>query len=472
MHSEAALDAEQPVDRQSPGGVGLGQTAGAPHPVGRSRGIRSSFSALRHRDFALFWSGALVSNIGTQMQNITVPWVLYKLTDSEAWLGFAAFCYLAPALLVGPYGGMLADRISRHRVLLVTQVLAGLLAFGLWVSWESGHATPALIITLVAMSGIVFGFGQASWHSFVPSLVPRPELLNAVTLNSAQFNAARAIGPMVAGLTLARFGAGAAFLVNAISYLAVVAALLAIRARDHRSPTVAAIPAAGAGEVEAERLETGTDPGGQPSPGTFSDAVRYTRAHEGIMTALVLLFAVMFLASPTIQLLASFAKTEFSVGEGSYGLLTSALGLGAVFAAVMLGAYGDEIRRSRLVGRAVLCFSFVLGAMALAPNFAAGLAVMFVFGMCYLLVASSLNTTIQLLVEDRYRGRVLALFGMSFAAGMPLGALIQGVLASFFGVRVVVGAAGLLLFGFIVLLLRGGKLALFDLAELRPGESS
>lgn len=442
------------------------QLAAAPSAANPRRGLRSAFHALRHRDFALFWSGAFVSHIGTQMQNITVPWVLFKLTDSEAWLGFAAFCHFAPALLVGPYGGMLADRMSRRRVLLIMQAAAAVLALGLWVSWETGHASPALIVTLVGMSGLVFGFGQASWHSFVPSLVPRDELLNAVTLNSAQFNAARAIGPMIAGLTLAKFGAGAAFLVNAISYLAVVAALFAIRARDQRSMIVAAEPVAGTAEPLSEREEKGGS-----RPGSFSEAVRYARAHQGIMTALILLFVVMFLASPTIQLLASFAEAEFSVGEGAYGLLTSALGMGAVFAAVMLGAYGDGIRRSRLVGRAALCFSFVLGAMALAPNFGTGLVVMFVFGMCYLLIASSLNTTIQLLVEDRYRGRVLALFGMSFTAGMPLGALVQGVLSYFFGVRIVVAVAALVLFGFVVWLLRQGRLALFDMAVLRPSAS-
>lgn len=370
------------------------------------------------------WTGAFISHTGSWMQNTTVPFVIFQLTHSTRWLGFAAFCHFFPALFVGPVGGTLADRISRRRLLVMTQTGAMLAALALWAAWSTGNATPGLIVGIVASSGVVFGLGQPAWHSFVPQLVPREELLNAVTLNSAQFNAARAVGPMIAGATLASFGAGAAFLVNAISYLAVIGALLAVRARKD--------------VVVMERR------GG----GTFGAAVTYVRNHTGIRTALLSLSTVMFLGSPVISLLAAFAKDEFGVGEGRYGLLTAALGIGAVTAALLLSAYGDGIRRSRLVRGSITLFACTVIAMSVAPGYWAGVSTMFVFGAGYLLIASSLNSTIQLLTDDEYRGRVLALFGMSFTASLPLGALLQGWLADVFGVRLVVAVAGFMLLGF------------------------
>lgn len=416
------------------------------------RGLRDAFRVLRHRDFARMWSGAFVSHTGTWMQNTTVPWVIFKMTGSEGWLGLVAFSHFIPALLVGPIGGTIADRFPRKKVLLITQSGAMLTAFALWVAWATGHATPGLILTLVGLSGFIFGFGQAAWHSFVPHLVPREDLLSAVTLNSAQFNAARMVGPLLAGLTLSWFGPGAAFLVNAASYLAVLAALASIRVRPAASSSASA-----AGEPAVANGESA-----RRSGGGFGEAVRYARGHLGIRTALGCLTIVMFLGSPVISLLAAFAD-EFHVDEAAYGALTAALGLGAVCAAIPLSAYGGRVRRSRLAGGSMSFFSVGVLGMSVAPNFAVGVVVMCTFGMGYVLVASSLNSTIQLLVEERFRGRVLALFGMSFTTGLPLGALVQARLAEAFGVRVVVGGAGFLLLAFSGgMLLQGRWLAALD----------
>src|SRR5215472_13756546 len=153
-------------------------------------------AALKHRDFALFWGGALVSNIGTWMQNVTVPYVVFQITHSAGWVGFAAFASLAASL---------ADRIDRRRLLAWSQVVQGLLAMALWGAWIAHWRSPGLLIGIITVNGAVFGCTMPSWQAFLTELVPREDLLNAITLNSAQFNAARAFGPAIGGLVLGQF---------------------------------------------------------------------------------------------------------------------------------------------------------------------------------------------------------------------------------------------------------------------------
>ncbi|HEV3474273.1 MAG TPA: MFS transporter, partial [Actinomycetota bacterium] len=156
--------------------------------TGRSRGLRHAFRALRHRDFALFWSGALVSSIGMWMQSVTVPFVIHEATGSATWVGLSAFAQFAPVMVMSPLGGALADRHARRTILVWNQMVLLVLALALWLSVHGGVIRPGLMVTLVGLSGIVAGLGIPSWQSFVAELVPRESLLNAVTLNSAQFN--------------------------------------------------------------------------------------------------------------------------------------------------------------------------------------------------------------------------------------------------------------------------------------------
>ena len=189
-----------------------------------SPSTRRSTAALRHRDFALFWGSSLVSNSGTWLQNVAVPFVLFRLTHSAAWVGFGTFAQFAPGVLLAPVAGSLADRFPRRSVLLVNQTLLGLVALALWVEWVAGWTSPWTITATVAVSGTIASIGIASWQAFVSELVPREDLLNAVVLNSTQFNAARAIGPAIGGVVLGSLGAGWAFLLNGLSYGVVVAA--------------------------------------------------------------------------------------------------------------------------------------------------------------------------------------------------------------------------------------------------------
>ncbi|HAS12372.1 MAG TPA: MFS transporter, partial [Acidimicrobiaceae bacterium] len=191
-------------------------------------GLREAGAALRIPDFRRFWIGATISNSGTWMQNVTVPYVLFQLTDSATWVGLASFLQFLPALFMGPLGGTLADRYPRRTVLLVAQSALALAAVGLWLLWSSGVAEPWSITAMVALFGAIAGTSIGAWQAFVSELVPRHLLLNAVTLNSAQFNAARAVGPALGGLVLGTLGPSWAFGLNALSYVAVLFALATI----------------------------------------------------------------------------------------------------------------------------------------------------------------------------------------------------------------------------------------------------
>lgn len=408
----------------------------APTPAPAPRGLIQAVAALRHRDFALFWTGALLSNIGSWMQHITVPYVLYQETNSASWVGFAAFMQFIPGVVLGPWAGSLADRFPRRVVLLVSQGLAAVVAFALWAVFVAGQASPGLLVALVSINGAVFGIGIASWQAFVTELVPRDALLNAITLNAAQFNGARAFGPAIGGVVLARYGASWAFLVNGLSYVAVLGALMLIRtkAREHARPE---------GRILAQ----------------FGEGVRYIRRHPGIALSMALVGAVGFLGSPVFQLAPVLAKDVFHVGAGAYGLLTGALGGGAVIGAAVLGSLGTTPRRSRLVAVSLVGYGASLGLLAAAPTYAVGVAAMAFAGMGYLATVASLQTTVQILVAESVRGRVLAVYVMMFTAAYPVGALLQGWTADAVGARATIGAAAAVLVAIGVVLVAKPRIA-------------
>jgi MFS family permease len=346
-------------------------------------------------------------------------------------------------MVMSPLGGSLADRHARRTILFWNQGVLLVLALALWLSVRGGDIQPGVIVALIGLAGIVSGLGIPAWQSFVAELVPRESLLNAVTLNSAQFNASRAVGFMLGGLALYSVGPGLSFLLNGVSYFAVLGALAAIRARPAPAPAAAAAVA----EAEAEAAVPGA-----AGPATFRLGVAYVREHPGLQLAVVTIGVVMFLGGPVIQLAPVFARDTFGVDERAYGFLAAALGIGATAGSVVLGAYGDGVRRSRLIVASIVVYGVSVLGMALTPSYAGGLAAMACIGVAYLAVASVLNTSIQLAVDDRFRGRVLALYVMVFTGAYPLGSLLQGVATDRFGVRSVVGVAGAALLGYAALL--------------------
>ena len=386
------------------------------------RGLRQAVAALRHRDFSLFWWGALVSNIGTWMQNVTIPYVLLTTTGDARWVGVAAFLQFSPSVVLGPLSGSLADRFQRRRVILVTQSMMAVLAFTLWGMWAAGVRSPLALIAIITLGGIVSGLTIPAWQAFVSELVPRDDLLNAITLNSAQFNGARAFGPAIGGVILGAFGASWAFLINGVSYVTVLAALLLIRSRSAQRA-----------RAEGRTLTQ------------FAEGIRYMRRHTGMVVAVSTVVVVAFLGNPVFQMAAIFAERVFRVDAALYGLLTGALGGGAVIGAVALGALGGGVPRSRLVGTAIVAYAVALVAFGASPTFAVGVVLMAVAGAFFLVVVANLNTSVQLLVPEELRGRVLAVYIMGFTAAYPVGSLVQATLAEQIGARPVTIGAGCLL---------------------------
>lgn len=391
-------------------------------PVIPATGLRHAFSALRHRDFALFWSAAAVSNTGSWMQTITVPYVIYALTRSTAWVGFTAFIMFLPGVLAGPASGAIADRFSRRSVLLVTTAIQTAVALGLWALWVSDLASPGNLVAVLVVSSVAGNINITAWQSFVPSLVPPDALLGAVRLNSVQFTAARAVGPALGGAVLARFGPGVAFMANAVSFVFVVAALLVVRPR--------ATPVAAAGESIMRQ---------------FAEGVRYMRDQAAMWQPLVTILVVSFLPSALVQLAPAFAEEQFDTSQAGYGLLVAAYGLGSVLGSVLIAAHADRGRRSAaaLVGLAGSISGVLL--VAATTSLPVGLVGLFVMGASYVTITISLNTSIQVRVDEVFRGRAVSLYLMAMLTGLPLGALALGWVADGIGLRTTTVATAVLL---------------------------
>jgi MFS family permease len=414
-------DAATAPPARGPAGAGTG---GAPaEGAVPDQGLRHAVRAFHHRDFAIFWSGALASNTGSWVQNLAVPYVLYQLTESAFWVGLATFTQFIPAMLLGPIAGSIADRYDRRKVLFVTQSLLALAAIALWAAWVGGVREAWAILALVTLSGVFAGINIPSWQSFVNDLVPREDLLSAVTLNSLQFNAARALGPGIAGILLATLGPGWAFFLNAVSFLFVLLALLLIRTRQ--------VP------------RTAPLTGGFLRQ--FRRAMRYTRQQPGILIGMVVAVLVAALGNPVFQFTVVFAAEVFFVGPLGLSLLNVALGVGAVLAAPIVSGWDATFSRSTLTRWALLVYGVAILVFAVAPGYVVGLLALVVVGGGFLVVISATNTSVQVIVADHMRGRVMALRIMAFTGAYPIGALIQGVVSDRIGPRPTVAGAGVLL---------------------------
>lgn len=390
----------------------------------------TSFRVLRSRDYAVFWCAALLSNTGSWMQTIAVPFVIYQMTHSTTWLGFAAFMTFIPTMLAGPFAGSYADRHSRKRILLVTQSMMMVAAFALWGIWVTNVATPGLIVAIVFVSGFVGGFNITTWQAFITQLVDADELVDAVRLNSLQFMGARAFGPAVAGVILQAFGPASAFFVNALSFVLVLGALFFV----HPRPQVYSAE-------EGTVLEH------------FRDGVRLVGERTALFLPVLMIGVVSLLGTSVIQLTPALARDEFHVGRGAYGILVAAFGAGAVVGSITIAIVADRYLRSVVARLGLVGLGIAVVALGLAPTYGIGLASMFLMGLMYLLLATSLNTGVQARVEDEYRGRVMAIYLSSLLLGVPMGALIQGKLASMVDLRTVLVGSGVLLLAFAVVVL-------------------
>ena len=359
--------------------------------------------SLRHRNFRLFAAGQIVSLTGTWVQLVAQSWLVYRLTGRATLLGLVGFAGQIPIFVLAPVGGAIADRFERRRILVVTQSIAMLLAFVLAALTLGGVVHEWHIVALAAATGIVNAFDIPTRQSFLVEMVGRDDLINAIGLNSSLFNGARMTGPALAGILVAVIGEGWCFLVNGISFAAVIVALLAIRVAPFRPPT---------DEVSTlTRIRQG-----------FGFAIK-----ERPVRALLLMLALMSLTGmPFLVLMPVFADRVLNGGPAAYGILMSASGMGALAGAVTLASRRDVRGLGGWVARAAIAFGAFLCVFSFSRSMWTSVALLLPIGFSMMVEISSSNTLIQTMVPDGLRGRVMAVYSMMFMGMAPAGALLAG----------------------------------------------
>jgi MFS family permease len=369
-----------------------------------------TYRALRlHPNFRLYWSGALASNIGTWTQTVAQGWLMYDLTGSTFMLGAVGFAQSVPFIVFALYGGVLADRVERRRLMVWTQTGMMLLAFLLAALTLTGAITPWGLLAIVLANGVVNALNTPVRQSIVSDLVPKADLANAIAINSTQFQASRTLGPALAGVLLAAVGPGWCFFLNGASFLAVIWTLLVMN--------VPPLPA----RVRPSALRS------------VHEALAYAGADRTI-SALMLVAGIPSLFGMAYSyLLPAFAESVLAAGPAGLGVLQSAVGIGALIGALAIASLPAAVRS----GRSMLVALFVLGggliAFGLSTSFALSAAMLFAVGAGQMVYNNLRQTFVQGLVADEMRGRVLSLLTLSTFGLQPLGAVEVGALASLVG---------------------------------------
>ena len=374
--------------------------------------------ALRHRNFQLFFSGQLISLIGTWMQSVAQSWLVYRLTGSALLLGSVGFASQIPVFLFAPLGGITADRYNRRHIVIGTQVAALLLAFVLAVLTLSGKIQVWHVFVLASLLGVVNAFDIPGRQSFLVDMVGKEDLMNAIALNSSMFNGARVIGPAIAGILVAKIGEGWCFFANAVSYIAVIIGLLMMRVQ---SPGRASMASPFEHMMEGFRFVNRTAP---------------------IRALLMLLGLVSLVGMPYVVLMPIFADKILHGGARGLGILMGATGVGALFGALTL-AFREGVKGlGRWVALCCAGFGASLLMFSLSHSFWISVILLLPVGYCMMLQMACSNTLIQVMVPDALRGRVMAVYSMMFMGMAPIGALLGGALADRLGAQVTVAVGG------------------------------
>jgi MFS family permease len=400
-----------------------GPSLGVAPPRGQEPPRRGMFSSLAHRPFRRYWIGLFLSNIGTWMQVVAQGWLVLRLSNSALILGLVGFAGSIPTLLLAPLAGVAADRVDRRRLLLVMQCTQMACALVLATATGFGFVSVPLVGAVAIVNGLSNAFTMPSHQSLFLDLVGREDLLNAISLNSMQFNLSRVIGPMIAGLTIAAFGETGCFLLNAVSFLAVIAALAVLPPMKKRRA---------------------------PSRGAWIDlkiGVRFARRREIIFPLLAIAAALAVFGTPAVTLAPLFARKLLHVGPQGLGGMLSAVGLGAAASALLLASRGDFRRKGRAVLLAALGFAAALFGLAISRQYLVSLGCLALLGASMSSSASLINTLLQTSAPDRLRGRVISLYALAWLGLVPIGNLQAGAVAERFGAAAAlfVGAAGIVL---------------------------
>ncbi|MDB4877563.1 MAG: protein of unknown function DitE [Gemmatimonadetes bacterium] len=367
--------------------------------------------ALSSKNYRLFFGGQSVSLIGTWITRIATSWLVYRLTGSALLLGVVGFCGQIPTLVLAPIAGVLVDRRDRHRILLVTQFLSMLQSLALAILAFTGTITVAYILALQIVQGIINAFDTPARQSFVVEMVEdRAHLPNAIALNSSMVNGSRIIGPSIGGVLIAAFGEGWCFLLDAISYIAVIASLLAMNVRHDAKP----VPNSRA--IDELR-----------------DGFRYVMGFPPIWSSLLLLALVATMGMPYTVLMPAVAATVLHGGAHTLGFLMTASGLGALAGALYLASRMSVVGLGRVMVISTITFGLGLTVFSLSHSLWVSLLILPFVGGGMMVEMAATNTILQTIVEERLRGRVMAFYTMAFLGTAPIGSLLGGVLADRIG---------------------------------------
>ena len=383
--------------------------------------LPATLRALQYRNFQLFFSGQLISLIGTWMQNLAQAWLVYRLTGSMVLLGAVGFSSQIPIFFLAPLGGIVADQYPRQRVVIATQTSAMLLALGLAALTLTGTVRIWHIFVLSALLGAVNAFDIPARQSFIVEMVGKADLMNAIALNSSMFNASRVLGPAIAGILVAAIGEGWCFFANGISYIAVIVGLALMRVAPHQAVAQRGSPAA-----------------------NIAEGFRFVIRHPAIHALLILLGIASVTAMPFTVLMPVFADRILHGGPKALGWLTGSAGVGALAAALLLASRQTLKGLSGWIAAAATALGAGLVIFALSRTFWFSAAILVAVGFAMMLQMGSSNTLIQSMVPDHLRGRVMSVYSMMFTGMAPFGALLAGFVADRFGAPATVAMGGVI----------------------------
>ena len=398
-------------------------TSSSPLPSGKGR-IQALFRSLKHRNFQLFMSGQIISLVGTWMQTVAEAWLIYRLTGSSVLLGVLGFVGQVPIFILSPLAGIVVDRWPRRPIIIATQASSMTLAFTLATLTLTGRIRVWEIICLSTLLGTVNAFDVPARQSFLIEMVGREDLLNAIALNSSMFNGARVAGPAIAGFLVAVVGEGWCFLLNGLSYLAVIAGLLMMHVDKSR--------AVHDGTSPIEKLREG---------------MRFARHTKPIAALLTLVALVSFMALPFSVLLPIFAGRILHGGASAYGWLMGAVGLGAMFGALSLAMRQQLRGLGSIVAYSASGLGLSLMIFSSSHWMWLSMITLTLSGLCMMMQFTASNTLIQVMVPDQLRGRLMSLYAMMFLGMTPLGSLLAGTMAAHIGAPVTVALGGFVSLG-------------------------
>jgi Arabinose efflux permease len=382
------------------------------YEVGKFDGLKSIFRSLRYRNYRLFFSGQSLSLIGTWVQRIAIPWLVYRLTDSAFLLGFVGFAGQIPTFILAPFAGVLTDRLNRYHIMIVSQILSMIQALTLALLYFTNTIEVWNVLLLSVIQGCINAFDTPARQSFVIEMVEdKNDIGNAVALNSSMFNGARLVGPSIAGVLIASLGEGACFLINGISYIFVVISLLLMKVKPQEKKKT----------KDTNIIKE------------FKEGFTYTFGFTPIRSIIILLTLISLMGMPFSVLMPIFAKDIFHGGSHIFGFLMGASGVGALIGAAYLASRKSVVGLEKIIPLAAVVFGLGLVSFSLSSSFPLSIILMIITGVGMMMQTACSNTILQTISDNDKRGRVMSFYTMAFMGTAPIGSFLAGSMASMIG---------------------------------------